>query len=330
MRPRSPLRKAVALIISAGLVVLSATVFMQRDFVYDSWRAYNFTPTAEVAAMPSDTGMSTKGQLLFFASHPTLEGSQTFNKLCQNTEKNSMVIGCYTGGNIFLYDVNHSEIQGVEPVTAAHEMLHAAYERLSNSERQEVDGLLLDQASRLQDSPEFRERMTAYSSLSSRDQLNEYHSIFGTEVDRLPPLLEDYYQQYFADRSKTVALYKRYAEVFRGLKRDAENLASSIDRLASQINNLSADYEQDSRQLSSDIRQFNARASSGDFDSQFSFDIERNRLVARSNALDAEYGAVQGMIEQYNSQLDHYNQVAAHLTQLTNSLDSSLAPAPGL
>src|SRR6185295_11567695 len=78
---------------------------------------------------------------LFYVYHPVLEDKQAFNSHCTDSEK-TIVLGCYISRTgIYLYDVTDSRLNGVEQVTAAHETLHAAYERLSSSERKRVDGL---------------------------------------------------------------------------------------------------------------------------------------------------------------------------------------------
>lgn len=330
MNQVSPLRRWITSILAVSLSLLAIVVFMQRDFLHDSWQAYQFVPTSDVSAIADSTGMSNKGRILFFASQPKLEGTQNFNKLCQNTEKNSMVIGCYANRIIYLYDVNNTELEGIEEVTGAHEMLHAAYDRLDASERNDIDDMLVAKANTLSDVPEFSERMDAYRSLGESERINELHSIIGTEVRDLPDELESYYKRYFDNRLKTVELYEQYAEVFKQLREESEQLADTLDRMATEIEIRRAAYETASAQLSSDIQQFNRRADGGQFASQYQFDLERNALIARSSQLDMEYRILQGMIEDYNSRLAQYNDTAAHLTQLTNSLDSNLAPAPAV
>ncbi len=50
--------------------------------------------------------------------------------------KRNAILGCYnpSSRDIYIYNVTNSELDGVKEVTAAHEMLHAAWERLSESE----------------------------------------------------------------------------------------------------------------------------------------------------------------------------------------------------
>lgn len=316
------------ILLSLCLIALSVGVIWQHNLIYDSWQAYRFQPEDSVAAMADETGMNDRGQLLFFASHPTLMRGEDFNQACESTERNTMVIGCYDGRDIYLYDVDNQELAGVEQVTAAHEMLHAAYDRLSTRQRRQVDVMLQQQADGLKQSAEFSERMDAYATTPAEDRLNELHSILGTEVRQLSDELEAYYRRYFTDRSKVVELFEQYSGVFRELQLESDALVDFLDNLARQINERGDRYRSNSRQLAVEIRQFNRRARDGDFSSQSAFAAERAALVERSNQLESEYRSIQRMIERYNQQKAHYDEVALHLTQLNNSLDSSIEPAP--
>ncbi len=78
--------------------------------------------------------MNDTGEKLFYVHDPQLLSSQAFNEQCPAAEK-SIVLGCYDGVGIYIFDVQDERLAGVEEVTAAHEMLHAAYDRLSPSRR---------------------------------------------------------------------------------------------------------------------------------------------------------------------------------------------------
>ncbi len=56
------------------------------------------------------------------------------------------------------------------------------------------------------------------------------HSIFGTEVQTLPPDLETYYSQYFKNRSSVVGLSARYQAEFTSRK---DQVAADDARLKS-------------------------------------------------------------------------------------------------
>ncbi len=85
------------------------------------------------------------------------------------------------------------------PVTAAHEMLHAAYAELAPGQRRRVDQLL-DQAFEASADQRLRDTLAEYADAEPGQRHNELHSILPTEVAELSPPLERYYQRYFEDR----------------------------------------------------------------------------------------------------------------------------------
>ncbi len=323
------LRSGLTFVLAIALITLSLTVIWQRQFIIDTVRAAQYTPSPAIAAIVDDTSMSDRGRLLFYASQPSLEDTQVFNDNCGNTEQGSMVLGCYVGGSIYIYDADNAEIAGIEEATAAHEMLHAAYDRLGAGEREQLNRWLSALAVSLEDDPDFTTRTQPYASLSEPDRLNEYHSIFCTEYAELPDELETYCGRYFDDRQRVVALYASYADVFAELQANAAALADELDTLASRINQRSKTYTAQTEALNQQIQSFNARASrSGGFATQAEFNAARAGLVAESNRLNSEYRAIQGLVATYEQKKSQYDDVAAHLSDLTNSIDSRLAPAP--
>ena len=126
------------------------------------------------------------------------------------------MLGCYHSGQsgIFVLDVTDSRLDGVEQVTAAHEMLHAAYDRLSRSERSKVDAMLEDYYKNDLKDQRIVETINAYKKSEPKDVVNEMHSIFATEIASLPAPLEKYYQRYFTDRGQIVANAERYKSEF--------------------------------------------------------------------------------------------------------------------
>lgn len=331
MKQNSPLASILTLLVSLAIITLSVVVIWQRQYITDSLRASMYTPSTEIAALVEATRMSERGELVFYASQPELNGTQAFNERCGDSQTESMVLGCYVGGTIYVFDADNPEIASIEEVTAAHEMLHAAYERLRGDEKRQVDALLSAQAASLADSPEFTERIAPYRGLSDDDRLNELHSIFGTEYRDLPDELEAHYQIFFEERDMVVALYRDYADVFRQLRTQPNQLASQLDQLASSINQQSEQYRRDSTALGQRIEQFNQRAEqTGGFSSQAEFEAARNQLVNESNRLDAVYNQIQSSVDNYETKRREYDGVAAHLSELNNSIDSSLAPAPAV
>lgn len=303
-----------------------ATVYYQvplRDWV----RVQQFQPAAAVVALASEAGMNDHGRYMFYTGAPTLETASAFNAACGDHEHSTATLGCYTGERIYLYDIDNAELHGVEQVTAAHEMLHAAYDRLSTDEKRRVNSAIARYLPTLQADQQFVERMSVYDKLSEADRLNELHSILGTEVKQLSPELEAHYRQYFADRSVVTGLYATYSGVFATLKARADTLVGEYERLVTERNQRVSASNAEYEQLQRDMKAFeqgprtdaalaarlNARASS--------FNARLSEVKSRVAVIDARLIAIKAELEG----------IEVHTKALSDSLDSSLAaPAGGV
>src|ERR1035438_2196603 len=129
------MKKALGWVI--GLIVIISIGFLtwaNRYNIYDTYRLYDYTPPTAITQLAAQTTMTPYAKKLFYVYHPTLEGSTSFNKDCQVTEQ-AIVLGCTAiNRGIWLFNVSDPQLNGVEQVTAAHEMLHVAYSRLRSEE----------------------------------------------------------------------------------------------------------------------------------------------------------------------------------------------------
>lgn len=324
----SAARTLVSYVVLAGLIVAGVLLWNNRAFVSDSVRLLGYTPPADIAALASKIQFTDEGQRYFYASRPEVDDKVAFNAACGNTEFHATVLGCYTNYSIYVYNVTDPRLEGVQEVTAAHETLHASYDRLSTSEKTGVNAMLQRQYDALANDASFSERFSVYNSLSQADKLNELHSIFGTEITDLSSELEDYYKQYFSDRSVVVGLYKAYQAQFDSLQAQQTALKDQIDRLKSEIDATEAQYDTDRITLNNDIRAFNQRASAGAYSNQSDFNADRNELVTRSNSLTLTAQSINTKIDQYNTAIKQYNDLAIQTQELQNSLDSKSVEAP--
>jgi cell division protein FtsB len=322
-------RKITSWVVFAGLIVAGVLLWNNRTVVADQYRLIGYSPPANIAALSANIGFSDEGQRYFYASHPAIEDKTAFNAACNNTEVHAMVLGCYVDYNIYVYNVTDTRLDGVQEVTAAHEMLHAAYDRLSDDEKSDVDGMLQREYDSLSGDADFKERFSVYNSLSQADKLNELHSIFGTEFASLSSELESYYKQYFKDRGVVTTYYASYQSQFDSLKKQQDALKTQIDSLKREIDETEKQYDADRNALNSDIQAFNQRASSGGYSSQSQFNADRAGLVARSSALNQTANTINAKIAAYNDAIRQYNELSIQTQNLQNSLDSnSVESAP--
>ncbi len=322
---RSALPGAILAVVTTALAVIILT---QHVLIVDTIKSMQFTPADGIVTIHDNVTLTGAGTRIFYASGPQLVEDSSFNDDCHSTEKTSVVLGCYANGMIYLYDINNIELHGIKEVTAAHEMLHAAYDRLSGLDKKAVDRLLEKEVQALRSNNEFESRMSVYDELSDADKINELHSVIGTEVASLDPELEAYYSRYFKDRSQVVNYYAQYHSVFAQLESQADSLAMSLDEQAASINMRIAKYNEAATQLDADIRSFNQRATDGFYTTQAQFNADRSALVSQANALDGEKDSINSAIARYNADKSTYDGLASHLSELNNSIDSTLAPAP--
>ncbi len=327
--------KSQGYIASLVVVLLSvaAALFLlvNRQLVLDQVYAWQYKPSAEISAIAERTSMSDQGEFLFYASHPTIEGSEVFNAKCAKVETSAAILGCYDGRNIYVYNVTNPKLDGIREVTAAHEMLHAAYMRLADGERTKVDALLEAEYAKLSGDAEFADRMAFYARTEPGERDNELHSIIGTEVATISPELEQHYKKYFNDRNKVVALHTQYASVFASLQSRSKELGDQLTTLADEIEQGSSAYNGRVSQLNRDIASFNARASEGGFSSQSQFESERTRLTARVAELEDLRTVINENRTSYNRIREELISIASESDALNRSIDSSsLAPTPSL
>jgi hypothetical protein len=327
---RSKVGLIVSVIISAILIASAILILLFRQHIIDQITVWQFQPTTEIATIATRDGMNDGGKFLFYASRPELDTAKFFNSVCSRLENSASILGCYSNYHIYIYDVTDQQLDGIRETTAAHEMLHAAYARMSDSEKKTVDILLEAEYKKLEGNKNFADLIAFYARTEPGERDNELHSVIGTEVANLDPALEAHYAKYFSNRQSVVALYTKYSGVFQSLADRADSLSSQLSTLMTSITNASSQYNTDVQTLNGDIAAFNKRAEAGDFTSQGEFNAERASLTARVNALDSNRSSINNDIATYNSLLSEYNSIASQSKKLYSSIDSTLAPAPSV
>jgi len=311
----------VAFVLSGIFIFAALWLFMNRQQVLDQISVWGYEPTTQVQDISKRVAFTDEGRFVFYATKPEVENQEQFNKECPRQEAGSPILGCYTTDDrIYIYDLTNEQLDGMEEVTAAHEMLHAAWYRLSDEEREELTVKLRSAYDKL-DNSDLTTRMDYYERTEPGEFANELHSILGTEVPSLGEELEAYYSKFF-DRATVLALHKQYSGVYLTLHSRADELYASMQALSTTIQAQSASYDTAVTQLSADINAFNARAQRNDFTTQAQFNAERAALVRRSNALNEEREKINTNIDTYNVYYEEYQELAKQIEVLNDSLDS--------
>lgn len=317
-------RRAWPYLLLALLVAGNVLVWSQRQNIADWFRLRNYQSPRDVVALATETTMTPYAQKLFFVNHPSLESKENFNMHCSDKSPETAVLGCYHGNRqgIYIYAVTDERLEGVRQVTAAHEMLHQAYDRLSASERMHIDTLLENfYTSGLTDQA-VKEKLETYKKLQNAVLVNEMHSIFGSEVRNLPPELENYYKRYFTDRLKVVS----YREAYQGEFTRRQELVKAYDaQLAALKKTISADkaaLERELTFLNNKEKQINQDVSANDRTAYESDAAAYNATVGQYNSL---LTVTRQQITQYNTIVTQRNDIAVQEQQLQQALDSRLA-----
>ena len=311
----------IAFLVSGLFIIAAVWLFMNRQYAMDQFSVWTYEPSEAVASIGNKVEFTDKGRFIFYATKPELESQEAFNKECPRQETGSPILGCYTTNDrIYVYNLTNEQLAGMEEVTAAHEMLHAVWYRTSVSEREKLTAQLKTAYEKL-GNKELKTRMDYYQRTEPGEFANELHSILGTEVGSLGEPLESYYGQFF-NRATVLKLHDQYSGVYTALYDRADALYTEMQALATTIETQSTAYDAAAKQLSADISSFNTRAQGGGFTSQSQFNSERNALVRRTNALDAQRATINTNIATYNKYYDEYQDIAKQIEVLNNSIDS--------
>jgi hypothetical protein len=312
----------VSVTLLAGvLVVLSPWDRDRGQWLQDQFVVLTQPSPPEIVAIADATGMSDAGRLIFLASTPEVEQAERFNDDCAVESEGTL--GCFDGTDIYIYEVTDPRLQGTIEVTAAHEMLHAAYQRLSPDERAEVDALVRQAVEALADDEPVFADLQGYAETQWPD---EWHSRLGTGFAGLSPELEAHYARYFDDRSLVLELDEQSTALLDELESQLDALAAEVDALDEEITARSDAYDAALAAYTDDVDTFNAEADAGAFDSQAEFDAERDELLARQRALEAERTELNAQVDRYNELLDQLTALDADYADLYQSLDSTAAP----
>lgn len=308
------------LLIVAGVVV--AVAIFNRGKIYDWYRSVVYRPTAEMVNIRDSLGLTGEGEFLFNAVQPVLNEAEDFNRNCRKDESDMAVLGCYVTGNIYVYNITSPELNGIRELTVAHELLHAKWERMSETERLEFVAALTQVFDKNQDLLE--DELLSYD-IDERQE--ELYVRAGTEVKNLPDILEKHFAKIFKDQDKVVDFYESYIAVFRDMKARMETLEMEMESLRGQIEAKTAEYEQLADQLTQDIVSFNNCAEAeGCFYSEYEFYRRRNELIGRQESLGVLNDEINESIDEYNARVDEYNSDITESRKLQDMINSNKIP----
>lgn len=311
--------KVLGLAVSAFILALSFYVLTHAQELSDWWVLRSYQPSAQVSALADNASFTDEGRNLFYVYDPQLLDKQNFRGKCTIGEE-TIVLGCYISNDkIYIFDVNDPRLNGIEEVTSAHEMLHAVYNRLSGSEKSDLDKTLLDHFERLDDE-RLNKTIENYRARDPSIVANELHSIFGTEYDNLPSELEEHYRRYFIDRTIVVNLSKAYYDEFERRENQIKDYDARLQVLNAEISEQQTNLEMQNSALQTEYANMMSLRES-DPDSYNRTVPGYNQNVNRFNR---ELVTLKAKIDEYNRLVEERNAIAFEEQSLIESIDTRL------
>ncbi|HVC36143.1 MAG TPA: hypothetical protein VNE40_01695 [Candidatus Dormibacteraeota bacterium] len=321
----SPKTSKWALILSLVWIGLLTLVVFNRQNLEDWWRLRSYHPPLAIVNLATSDQLTAYARKVFYVNAPAIDNKTTFNQLCPNNGgEQTIVLGCYHSNQqgIYLLNVSDPRLNGVEQVTAAHEMLHAAYDRLNSQQKKQVDDWLWSYFNHGLSDQRIKKTMAAYKHSEPNDLVNEMHSVFGTEVANLPPQLENYYKRYFENRSQIVAYANSYQAAFTSLQSQVQQDDQRLTSLQSVISVDENDLKAKQAQLDTQRQTLETLRASNNF-------AAYNAAVPGYNAMVAAYNnqvaTIKVLIDRYNLLVNARNAIALEEQQLNNELSSSVS-----
>jgi hypothetical protein len=302
-----------------GMILAPLVAWRAQQDIRDWWKLRSYTPSAQITKLADSTTMNQLGRRLFYVHDPAVLDRATFNSACHSHGETSIVLGCYNGTGIYLFNVADPRLNGVLEVTSAHEMLHAAYDRLGASQKAELHSML-DQQLKMITNQRILDLVEQYRRNDPTTIYTEMHSIFGTELPKLLPDLEQYYAKYFSDRPQVAAFSEAYETVFSGLKQQLSGLDTQLQQQKQTIDELEASINSQQNTLSQRRATLEQLAASGDTSAYNAGVVTYNRLVA---AFNRDIASVKTKITAYNTLVEERNKLSIVHNDLINTLDST-------
>jgi uncharacterized protein YukE len=315
------LKKAIQYLLLLALLSFPVVVYFKAQALTDWWQLRGYSPPATVVSLASQDTMSSYARHVFYVNQPDIESSTTqFRADCTQSEK-TIVLGCYHSNQagIFIFNVQDPRLSGVQQVTAAHEMLHAVYDRLSKKDRDYVDSLLMDYYNNQLHDQRILDTINLYKQTEPNDVVNEMHSVFGTEIASLPSPLEQYYARYFTNRAVVAGFASTYQNEFTSREAKITADKAQLDQLKATIIAEESQLRDQSSKINSDRTRLESLRSSGQI---AEYNASVNSFNAEVDAYNSSVQTLRANISQYNQLVEEYNAIASELTGLEKALDT--------
>ncbi len=315
-------KRIILIIVSVIIIALVTVAVVNRTLIIDFVRGLGYEPAGEMASIRTSLDLTDYGNFIFNASRPELDEREVFNSHCRDYENEDAILGCYDFEKIYVYNITEPELDGIRELTAAHELLHAVYARLSEQDKRDLRPALEQVYSN--NAKILSEEIEMYL---EDERYEELYARAGTEIANLPTILESHYAKIFKDQDLIAGYYNKYISLFNQIQRNLDTLSSEINNLENLIKNKTNEYDNRSTALKMATSSFNTCAETPDcFASEIAFQNRRTELLNEYNALDALYNEIDGLVNTYNAKVEAYNSEATHINSLNTIINSISSP----
>ncbi|MFI5270640.1 MAG: hypothetical protein ACHQT9_01165 [Candidatus Saccharimonadales bacterium] len=321
----SLISKFVATALLLAWLVAVGILIVNKQKIEDWWRLRGYSPPAAISQLADQDTMNSYTRHLFYLNRPQLLPTvKSFRASCPEN-KDTIVLGCYhpDQNGIYIFNVADPTLAGVQQVTAAHEVLHAVYARLTNAQRTTLDSELQDFNDHHLQSSVVKDEVKLYKETEPSDVYDEMSCTFGTEIANLTPALENYYKNYFTNRSAIVAYEQQYESAFSSRQAQIKQYDAQLAQMKTQIDAQQSAINSTQNILDTMLQNLNSYKASGDY-ADYNYGVpEYNAQVDKYNS---QIRYLTSLINSYNSLVAQRNAIAGQYTTLTNAIDTRVAP----
>ena len=305
------------------LLVVGAVAFAATQIDYtaisDTIAGSNYKASDDLEAIIEELELTDAGMRILKATRPELQNADDFNQNCVAQNQNSAVLGCYKDGRIYIYNIQRQELNGIRQATLAHELLHAVWSRLSESERNELAPSLQDV---FENDNGIQESMKNYDVPNPDDEL---HSRVGTQVipEKLPESLRAHYGKYFKNLSKISALYSSYNAKFEEIDANLTALKTKIAERHKEYTIMVQNYDSAIAKYKNDYNDYNERRRTpGGFATEAEYHAVYEALIDSRAQLLKDHEALVTYASEVNDLVNEYNRKTIYANDLQHSIDS--------
>jgi hypothetical protein len=273
----------------------------------------------QLIALADGATMTRHARELLGRAAARVDDKPSFIRDCPSPDAaTTLVLGCYGGRDqrIYVLRVERPDLAGVMTVTAAHEMLHAAFDELSRDERRRIVDEL-DTFMTTTGDQRISDLLAQYARQEPHSRDTELYALAGTQVRDLPRPIERHYRRYFVHRSRVVASFDAYENVFDSLQAHYEELLADIHRLGAQADAARSAADAAGAEADRLYRQIEALRAQGRFAESNSLVAAQNATADRANGLAAQFNS---LVAEYNAKVAEINALAITINDTYNSI----------